>query len=415
MNLPKPKRIQFGLLGLGQVGRNIIRQYGSLGIHWVSDSKGIWRRADGLSLRQIDLTRIMKSKKSMLPKDTFANVTYKEFDNLTKQTDLLQSIIGERRDRWVVIDSTYTDAKSAFEICSTTMGCLAYCCANKTQWANYEFCRQLYERARREQTLLCLNCTQGVWLDQMEYLPVLLENFESGKLNLVKRDNPSLNLFYEKIWKRVSPANAFSQIDKQGYLEPNASNLFAEVKDQLIKAKITQNFCSVLTKIKAQETEQIQVDDLFSKTPRSAKPEDIANWHISNRKQGLYPALTTEVQVKTDPAEIITNLAFVNLPQGHPLARDFGGKNALCIEADEAHFTWTKDSRRNKKKQGFFLHSGFGGARKTADKLVWEVKRVCRLNSSKKQKEFNPIPIIFGLKVEEGYAIHVKHELSNRL
>ncbi|HKM76471.1 MAG TPA: hypothetical protein VJZ32_08625 [Candidatus Bathyarchaeia archaeon] len=411
----KPKRVQFGLLGLGQVGRNIIRQYGSLGFHWVSDSTSIWRRTDGYSLREIDLTHIMKSKKSMLPKHTVSNLTYNEFDNLTKQTDLLQSNIDQRRDRWVIIDSTYTDAKTAFEICSTTMGCLAYCCANKTQWANYEFCRQLYERARREQTFLCLNCTQGVWLDQMEYLPVLLENFESGKLNLVKRDNPSLNLFYEKIWKKVSPSNAFSQIRKQGYLEPNASDLFAEVKDQMIKAKVTQNFCSALTKIKADETEQIQVDDLFSKMPRSAKSEDIAIWHIFNRKQGLYPALTTEVQVKTDPAEIKTNLAFVNLPQDHPLARDFGGKNALCIEADEARFTWTNNSRRNKKKRGIFIHSGFGGALKTADKLVWEAKRVCRLNSSKKRKEFTPIPVLFGLKVGESYAIQVKHALSDRL
>ncbi len=415
MKLLKPKGNQFGLLGLGQVGRNIIRRYGSLGFHWVSDSKGIWRRTDGLSLREIDLTHIMKSKNSRLPKDTVRNVTYEEFDNLTKQTDLLQSIIGERRDRWVIIDSTYIDEKSAFEICGTTMGCLAYCCANKTQWANYELCRQLYERARREQTFLCLNCTQGVWLDQMEYLPVLLESFENGKLNLVKRDNPSLNLFYEKIWKKISPSNAFSQIGKQGYLEPNASDLFAEVKDQLIKAKVTQNFCSILTKIKAHGTEQIQVDDLFSKIPKSARPEDIANWHTSNRKQGLYPALTSEVQLKTEPPEIKTKLAFVNLPQDHPLARDFGGRNALCIEADEARFTWTNNSRRTKKKQGFFVHSGFGGARKTADKLVWEAKRVCRLNISKKRKEFSPIPVIFGLKVGESYAIHVKHALSNRL
>ena len=415
MNLPKPKKVQFGLLGLGQVGRNIIRQYGSLGFNWVSDSKGIWRGKDRLPLREIDLTHIMESKKSMLSKDSVRNVTYKEFDNLTNQTNLLQSIIGERRDRWVIIDSTYTDAKSAFKLCSATMGCLAYCCANKTQWANYEFCRQLYERARQEQTLLCLNCTQGVWLDQMEYLPALLENFESGKLNLVKRDNPSLNLFYEKTWKKISPSYAFFQIGKQGYLEPNASDLFAEVKDQLIKAKITENFCSVLTKIKAHETEQIRVEDLFSEIPRSAKPEDIANWHISNRKLGLYPALTSEVQVKTDPAEIKTNSAFVNLPQDHPLARDFGGKNALCIEADEARFTWTKNSRRNMKKRGFFVHSGFGGARKTADKLVWEAKRVCRLNSSKKRKEFSPIPVLLGLKVGEAYAIHVKRELSDRL
>ena len=382
-------------------------------MRWVSDSKGIWQRTDGLSLRQIDLIHIMKSKNSMRPKDTVGSVTYKKFDNLAKQTDLLQSIIGGRRDRWVIIDSTYTDAKSAFEISSTTMGCLAYCCANKTQWANYEFCRQLYERAGQEQTLLCLNCAQGVWLDQMEYLPVLLENFQSGKLNIVKRDNSSLNLFYEKIWKKISAANAFSQIARQGYLEPNASDLFAEVKDQLIKAKVTQNFCSVITKIKAHETEQIQLNDLFSKTPSSANPEGIANWHISNRKQGLYPALISEVQVKTGPAEIKTDLAFANLPQDHPLARDFGGRNALCIEGDEAHFTWTKNFRRNKKKRGFFVHSGFGGALKTADKLVWEAKRVRRLNSYKKWKEFSPIPVILGLKVGEAYAIHVKHELSN--
>ncbi len=408
-----PKSVQFGLLGLGQVGRNIIRQHGSLGFHWVSDSKGVWRRTDGLPLRQIDLIHIMKSKNSTLP-NTVRNVNYDNFDNLAKQTDLLQSIIGERRDRWIIIDSTYTDAKSAFEISSTIMGCIAYCCANKTQWANYEFCRQLYERAGQEQTLLCLNCAQGVWLDQMEYLPVLLENFQSGKLNIVKRDNSSLNLFYQKIWKKISPANAFSQISRQGYLEPNASDLFAEVKDQMIKAKVTQNFCSVITKIKAHETEQIQID-LFSKNPSSANPDDIANWHISNRKQGLYPALTSEVQVKNDPAEIKTDLAFVNLPQDHPLARDFGGRNALCIEGDEARFTWTNNFRRNKKKRGFFVHSGFGGALKTADKLVWEAKRACRLNTLKKPQEFNPIPVIFALKVGEGYAAHMKHELTNAL
>jgi len=412
VNLLKPKSVQFGLLGLGQVGRNVIRQHGSLGFHWVSDSQGLWRRTDGLPLRQIDLIHIIKSKDTMLPNDSIRNVTYNDFDNLTKQKNLLQSIIGERKDRWIIIDSTYTDAKSAFEICSTTMGCVAYCCANKTHWANYEFCRQLYERAGQEQTLLCLNCAQGVWLDQMEYLPVLLENFQSGKLNIVKRDNSSLNLFYEKIWKKISPADAFSQIGRQGYLEPNPTDLFAEVKDQMIKAKVTRNFCSVITKIKAHETEEIQLDDLFSKVPRSANPEDIANWHISNRKQGLYPALTSEVQIETDPAEIKTDLTFVNLLPNHPLARDFGGRNALCIEGDEAHFTWT-NLRRNKKKRGFFVHSGFGGALKTADKLVWEAKRVRRLKTYKEWKEFSPIPVILGLKVGEAYALRVKHELSN--
>ena len=59
------------------------------------------------------------------------------------------------------------------------------------------------------------------------------------------------------------------------------------------------------------------------------------------------------------------------------------------------------------------MHSGFGGALKTADKLVWEAKRVRRLNSYKEWKEFSPIPVILGLKVGEAYAIQVKHELSN--
>ena len=414
VNLQKSTKIQFGLLGLGQVGHNIIRQHGSLGFGWVSDSRGVWRRTDDIALRAIDLTNIMKSKNSRQQKGTTSNVAYCEFDNVADQTDLIQSIIDEHRDRWVIIDSTHIDGKSAFEISSSIMGTLAYCCANKTQWADYRFCSKLYEQAREEQTFLCLNCTQGVWLDQMEYLPVLLENFESGKLNLIKRDNPSLNLFYEKIWKKISPSKAFSQIRKQGYLEPNALNLFAEVKDQLIKAKVTQNFCSTLTRIKKRGTHEVRIGDLFSNIPRSAKPEDIAIWHISKRKQGQYPALTSKVQIETSPPEIKTSLAFVNLPQDHPLAKDFGGQNALCIEGDEARFSWTNDSPRNKKPK-FFVHSGFGGAQKTAEKLVWEAKRVCRLSIAKKPEEFSPIPALSGLKVAEAYALQVKHELSRIL
>jgi len=294
------------------------------------------------------------------------------------------------------------------------MGCLAYCCANKTQWADYDFCLELYELARREQTFLCLNCTQGVWLDQMEYLPVLLQNFEGGKLKLIKRDNPSLNLFYEKVWNNVSPLDAFSQIRKGGYLEPNASDLYAEVKDQLIKAKITQNLCSTLKKVKVHEIESIHADDLFSNAPKSAKPEDIASWHIFNRRRGTYPALASEIQVISNPREIRNNAAFANLPKHHPLARDFGGRNALCIEGEEAHFTWN-NSRRNPHGPRFFVHAGFGGARKTAEKLVWEAQRACWLKSHEKSIEFSPIPAIVGLQVGEEYAMNVKHTLSSRL
>ena len=413
MSLRKRSALRFGLLGLGQVGRNIIRRHGSLGFNWICDSEGIWRRSDGASLRTNDLTRIMDSKISKQPKHVIPKLKYDKFDSLAEQTNLLQSTIAEPKNRWIIIDSTYVNAKSAFEICRTTMGCLAYCGANKTHWAEYNFCKELYEEADRENTFLCLNCVQGVWLDQMEYLPVLLDNFESGRLTLLKRDNPSLNLFYEKIWKKIAPSQAFYEIGKQGYLEPSASDLLAEVKDQWIKAKITENFCSILTKIKSQVIEQLPTSNLFTKTPKSAKPENIADWHISNRKEGKYPALTSRVQLETDPPKLKADLAFINLPTGHPLAKDFGGRNAFCIEATDAHFTWTRIAQSDRPK--FFTHSGFGGARKTADKLAWEAKRISRFHLYKRKAVFNPIPVVFGLSVGEAYANRVKHELSKKL
>jgi hypothetical protein len=197
-------------------------------------------------------------------------------------------------------------------------------------------------------------------------------------------------------------------------LEPNASDLNAEVQDQLIKAKITQNFCSTLKKAKVHGSKSIHSDDLFSTIPKSAKPEDIAGWHISNRRRGAYPALASEIQVISNPPEIRENAAFVNLPKNHPLARDFGGRNALCIEGEEAHFTWN-NSRRNLRSPRFFVHAGFGGARKTADKLVSEAQRACWLKSHKKPIEFSPIPAIVGLQVGEEYAMNVKRALSSRL
>jgi hypothetical protein len=235
----------------------------------------------------------------------------------------------------------------------------------------------------------------------MEYVPILVDSLEDGKLVITKRDNPSLNLFYEKIRKGISPSRAFDQIRKQGYLEPGASDLLTEVKDQWVKGRITQNFCSILSGIKLDSK-----NELSSVIPKTAKPEEIANQHLSARKTGKYHALTSMVEI--GPSTINLGLDFVNLPATHPLARDFPGKNALCAQGTKARFTWTKYRPSDK----FFVHSGFGGARRTADKLAWEANRASKLSRVRGEAEFNPIPAIWSSRFGDTYGKRLIRELS---
>jgi hypothetical protein len=244
----------------------------------------------------------------------------------------------------------------------------------------------------------------------MEYVPLLAQNLESGRVSIRKRDNSSLNLFFTRIGHGVSVSEVFSELGDQGYLEPNATDLFPEIKDQWNKARITRNVCSLITK-----TPPSQNDPMLRRKlpdgPDSSQPKDIAKWYLRKRREGGYPSLVSRVNIDVEAREVDCEMSFKVLMKPNPLARNFAGRNAIAIEAKDANFTWASRKRAASSKS--LCRSGFGGARRTAEKLLWESIRVSRLTGAR-SFDFYPIPVMNASKGDH-YGNLVLRDLSRSL
>jgi len=138
-------------------------------------------------------------------------------------------------------------------------------------------------------------------------------------------------------------------------------------------------------------------DSFAPESMRFHDPSEIACWHISGRKTGVYPALVTEIVVNTKAKEISCSVQFAELTRGHPLARDFDGKSAIAIQgSNDVQFEWSPNFKSRSGRK-LFVHSGYGGASKTAAKLLWEAKRATALINSRPRVQFSPIPVLWGL------------------
>ncbi len=341
-----------------------------------------------------------------------ASTTY-EFENAQQEVGLIAEMITEPRENWVIIDTTTSSAQVGQALASNFMGCASYCTANKNPWADSNMCTKLYHEAEGTQTLLGLNCVAGVWVDQMEILPVVLRHLKSGRLTVVKRDNSSLNLFFEKVGSGMQADDAVATIAASGHLEPSADGLENEVQDQRLKAKIASNVIGLLKEFKVDLP-----DETFSRdnpgNPKTLDPNDIADWHVSGRRKKLYPSLITEINVETETNRISCVVSFQTIPSGHPLAKDFGSKSALLVQAyEDTKFEWSYESERI--KSGRFVYSGFGGGVKTAEKLLWEARRAIKLTEHCSTSTFSPLPILWALDNREAGAKRLENKLADTL
>jgi len=391
-----------GVLGLGKVGKNLLlRQiHGSdhFRIHWVSDSKRVYRVNRQSGFTGQDCKKIIKFKQTHTAFPEIPKCEIYEFENVSQQTKLLNDLITTDKKDWVIFDTTFTRKEDDYSIANTMMGCKAYCAGNKTAWTDYDSCDKLFRKATETQTLLGLNCTVGVWLDQMEILPIMLQNLISGKIILLKRDNSSLNLFFEKIGSGLTVEKTILELENSGHLDlPGPDALLTEVKDQTMKAHIAANVCGIMrsTRPVFKNQQATRPDE-----PKSFEAKELAEWHLRGRKHGDYPALVSEINVDTSDGMIDLEVGFAELKRGQPLARDFVGKCAMSIDASAAKFKWSKGTR----KPAQFMRSGYGGAKKTAAKLIAEANRAIIISHRKPKVCRSPILVLAALEKGEQAA-----------
>jgi len=401
-NSHRPRELNYGLIGLGKVGKNVLRFARGVKFDWVVDSRRLWHSENDKPLCQRDVVDLIKFRKS-------TRLITEEFHTAREERKLIESYMPEKHN-WVVIDASHSGPDVSQEISQGLMGCYAFCCANKALWTNFALCRRVYDLAVENRTYLCLNCIQGVWVDQMEYVPLMAQNLESGRVTITKRDNSSLNLFFTRIGHGVPVSEAFSELGDRGYLEPNATDLFPEIKDQWNKARITRNVCSLITKTPPSRNDPM-LQRKLPNGPDSPEPTDIAKWYLRKRREGGYPSLVSQVNIDVGAREVNCEMSFKVLVKTDPLARDFAGRNAIAIEPKNATFTWT--SLKGGSSSKGLCRSGFGGARRTAEKLLWESIRVSRLRGARRV-EFYPIPIMNASKGDR-YRNPVLRDLSQNL
>jgi len=394
------------LLGLGKLGREVIRQSQSKSIrpkfYWIGDSKCFVSRLDRKPFTVNEMRRFLKIKTEYpnqfaeKSRNELAGVDVFDFNDLPQQADLIQrELISKPRESWVIIDTSTTLRKTGGMLVRSALGCASYCSANKSPWAEYELCSELYADATRKRTLLGLNCVAGVWVDQMEILPILMQKLRHGRIIITKRDNSSLNTFLALVARGISPEDALAELAARGHLEPGAEGLLSEIRDQITKAKIAANICGILRHVKPSNEGSFAPESM-----RFHDPSEIASWHISGRKTGVYPALVTQIVVDTKAKKISCSVKFTELTRDHPLAKDFDGKNAMTIQgSNDVQFEWSPNLK-SRSGRGLFVHSGYGGASKTAAKPLWETKRAVSLISSRPQAQFSPIPVLWGLSGE---------------
>jgi homoserine dehydrogenase len=399
--------LKAGILGAGSVGMNVVRYLFShpselLDLRWIANSRMILKRKDGGELGRKNLRTILNFKKSNLEgvlSEEDSELELIKFADLSHEINALKSETDGGSKGWIVIDTSYIQAEKAYNIVASLLGCAGYVTANKTPLANYEMCRKLYCKAVETKTLLGLNCTVGVWADQMEYIPLFLKILNRKDGHIEKRDNSSLNLFFTKVGSGSSPKEALAEVVAGGYLEPGAVDLTPEVKDQLIKLKVASNVSSAISGF-AIKTSEKELEKTESSLVTKAGTKDLANWHLSGRKNGTYPALVSGLNLLGSAEKIESSIQFTELQARNMLARDFKGKNAISIS-----FAGGRG----------FVHSGFGGSRRTAKMLVWEADRIARLSSLHDASDFDPMPILKAIKANDPDAISKRSALLSKV
>ncbi|MGP8128234.1 MAG: hypothetical protein ACLP9D_10570 [Candidatus Bathyarchaeia archaeon] len=411
---------KLGLLGLGGVAQKVLLQTTErdlpFKLYWVADSKRFVAKKNGRAFTKTEVHRLIHLKRhapfrfeERCRKEIVECVIY-QFEKVSSQAKFLREVTSELRHNWIILDTTSSKAEVGLKIAAASMGCLTYCTANKTPWATYENANQLYHEAERAKTLLGLNCTVGVWVDEMETIPILTKALKKGSIEILKRDNSSINFFLEKTYKGRSASTTFSDLASKGLLEPEATDLSVEIKDQVIKANIVANIAGII--LHTTPICNVELSEAFSgSNPHSLK--NIADWHRAGRRKGLYPALLTKIRIDADRG-VHSQVKFDDLPSSHPLAKDLHGRNAFSLEASaDAQFEWSFDTTKSTTRTT--LHVGGGNESRTAAKLLWEAKRAETLFKSCSKTKFSPLPILWGLAARDLHALRLENELASRV
>jgi len=189
--------------------------------------------------------------------------------------------------------------------------------------------------------------------------------------------------------------------------------LSAEVKDQMLKASIAANICGILRGQSPSAT-QTSLEAILRQGPSSVKPTDIARWHREGRKLGEYRALISEIIMDAESLE--WRVGFDKLPYGHPLARDFIEKCAISVQViQDSKFNWSGDDLHSKCAHRSFVYSGYGGAVRTAAKLLWEVERAISLSQLRLDQECFPLPVLCSLALGRRDAVNLQRKLARNL
>lgn len=397
------------LMGAGNVGTGLLeillkKSPPLLDIRLLCDSRAVYRRRDSNSLTRKNLQSLLRMKKSSRSEigERDSSIEILEFSSPKQETGLLLDEIKRSDENWIVIDSTYSEASDGFEIASALLNVpsTSLVTANKTAWADRDLCVKLYSLARDSRCLLGLNCILGVWVDQMEYIPLFLRMLKADEMGLIsKRDNSSLNLFFTRLNQGLSPSRAFFDVKKGGYLEPGAQNLVPEVRDQITKLYAASNLCSAITGYRSSDEvkDNIQLM-LISKD----STQELTEWFLSGKKSRRYPALISSITVTPSEEEIKTKIEFTELERDNSLATNFPGKNAISL--------------RKSNRMGEFIHAGYGGAVKTALKLMWEANRAAILtNNIRPRANFDPIQIFEALEQKEPDALVKRSSLTKKI
>jgi homoserine dehydrogenase len=237
----------------------------------------------------------------------------------------------------------------------------------------------------------------------LEYVPLLVSILGRHEGVVIKRDNSSLNLFFASVGSGLSAEEAMARVMAGGYLEPGATDLRPEVQDQIVKLKVLTNVCATTTHYRALVPER-KIDQLASQLVLKAEPEELTNWVLSGRREGRYPALVSTVRINGLDKTIDCTASFMELQKSHPLAINLYGKNAISMQISG--------------RASNFVSAGYGGAPKTAKKLLWEADRVARLLQKLKKgswKKFDPIPIMTAVQLKDPDAMEKQSLLFSKI
>jgi len=408
--------LKFGAIGMGTVGRQVLSQevHGrrDFPIYWVADSKSVLsRESEPFTPKEIGTIVDLKAEGKSLSSQMrgVSNARIDEFRDSRQESRILRSIMT-KKEEWLVFNTSSLAPLDDYEIARATMGIAGLCTANKTSWADHRLCSDLYRCAEKSETFLGLNCTTGVWVDQMESLPLVMKYLTKDRITITKRDNSSLNTFFAKVDSSIDPDDAMREIGAAGHLEPGAKDFSKEVHDQILKARIASNICGVLRGIKPRFVDETSAGP---DRPRSMSPADIALWHREGDRRRRFKALVSRIVLDQDGKERLgCTVSFGELPRGSRLARHFPGKSAVHIESNGP--TASSDRSERRRGSGYF-HAGYGGAERTAAKLLWEAERVSRLHPSRGRVPFAPLPVLFAERLGNEAEVKLRETIEASL